>query len=90
MSEFFYVYVLCSLKDGHLYTGYTSDLKNRVREHDSGFVASTKERRPLELIYYEACRDQKGATRREKYLKTAWGKRYLKARLTAYLTGFTP
>lgn len=44
----------------------------------------------MELVYYEACRSREDATKREKYLKTAWGKRYIKSRLASYLTGFTP
>jgi putative endonuclease len=87
MNAFHYVYILKSLKDGNLYTGYTSDLKRRLAEHQDGQVQSTKHRLPIELIYYEACRSQADATHREKYLKTAWGKRYLKTRLEDYLTG---
>lgn len=86
-NAFHYVYVLRSLADGHLYTGYTSDLRERVRLHQAGQVASTRARLPLELLYYEACRHQQDATRREKYLKSAWGKRYLKSRLRDHLTG---
>jgi len=41
---------------------------------------------PLKLIYYEACLTQEDATRREKYLKTYNGKRFLKRRLKSYLT----
>lgn len=84
---FFYVYVLRSLADGHFYTGYTHDLRERMRLHRSGQVDSTRGRLPVELIYYEACRSQADATHREKYLKSAWGKRYLKSRLRNYLTG---
>jgi len=83
----YYVYVLQSLKDKQFYVGYTDDLKNRLGEHNSGRVVSTKDRRPLKLIYYEACLNQQDATKREKYLKTAWGKRYIKNRLKKYLTG---
>jgi putative endonuclease len=86
-GRFLYVYVLRSLKDGEFYTGFSSDLKARLATHEAGQVPSTKERRPLELVYYEACRSQADATRREKYLKSAWGKRYLKNRLKDYLTG---
>jgi putative endonuclease len=88
--NFHYVYVLRSLADGNFYVGYTSDLKRRLSEHQGGGVRSTKNRLPVELIYYEACRSQADATKREKYLKTAWGKRYIKTRLASYLTGFTP
>lgn len=86
-SKFFYVYVLRSRKDGHSYTGYTHDLRQRLHLHQSGAVESTRDRLPVELIYYEACQHQQDATRREKYLKSAWGKRYLKSRLRNYLTG---
>lgn len=47
------VYVLKSLKDGNRYIGSTNDLKRRLREHDEGKVFSTKNRRPLKLIYYQ-------------------------------------
>ncbi len=87
MSTFFYVYVLRSTADGDFYTGYTHDLRNRLDEHRRGAVPSTKHRLPIELVYYEACLNQQDATHREKYLKTAWGKRYLKARMKRYLTG---
>jgi putative endonuclease len=87
MSQFVYVYVLRSQRDGQFYVGFTEDLKRRLVEHNTGRVDSTRRRTPLELIYYEACRDQRDATQREKYLKSAWGKRYLKGRLRNYLTG---
>ena len=87
MKAFHYVYALRSLKDGNLYVGYSGDLRRRVTEHENGAVPSTAYRRPLELVYYEACRSQADATRREKYLKSAWGKRYIKSRLANYLTG---
>ena len=83
----YYVYVLQSKKDKQFYTGYTDDLQKRVKEHNNGKVTSTKNRLPLILVYYEACLSQQDATHREKYLKTAWGKRYIKARLKNYLTG---
>lgn len=86
----FYIYVLRSKKDTKLYTGYTSNLKDRLRLHNEGKVVSTKNRFPFELIYYEACLNQQDSTHREKYLKTAWGKRYLKSRLKNYLTGQSP
>ena len=83
----FYVYVLESKKDGQWYTGYTPDLKVRFKKHNLGKVYATKNRVPFSLIYYEACISKKDAIQREKYLKTAWGKRYIKNRLKNYLTG---
>lgn len=52
------------------YVGFTKDLKLRFEKHNNGLVESTKDRRPLKLIYYEACIDKDDATKREKYLKT--------------------
>ncbi len=49
----YFVYVLRSLKDFKRYIGFTDDLNRRISEHNSGFVKSTKNRRPLELIYSE-------------------------------------
>ena len=84
---FYYVYVLKSDVDNRLYTGYTKDLKLRFELHTKGRVDSTKNRRPLKLIYYEACLNQQDATHREKYLKTYLGKLFLRNRLKSYLTG---
>lgn len=81
MEQYFYVYVLRSLKDGKNYTGYTKNLKLRLEQHEKGLVESTKNRRPLKLIYFEGCLNQQDATHREKYLKTHYGKMFLKNRL---------
>jgi putative endonuclease len=83
----FYVYVLISLHDGGLYIGCTKDLNARINKHNSGLVESTKNRLPLEIVYYEACLNQSDALRREKYLKTTYDRRYLKNRLKGYFTG---
>jgi len=82
-----YVYILYRFKDKKLYTGYTKNLKLRFEQHLKGLVKSTKNRRPLKLIYYEACLNQQDATHREKYLKTHYGKMFLKKRLKSYFTG---
>lgn len=74
-----------SMKDNQFYVGYTRDLKNRFNSHSRGKVESTKIRRPLKLLYYEACLNQKDALMREKYLKTIWGKRYLRNRIKNYM-----
>ena len=87
MGKYYYIYVLKSEKDYQLYTGFTKDLTKRLIEHEKGRVPSTKNHLPVSLIYWEGCLSRSDATRREKYLKTAWGKRYLKNRLKDYLTG---
>jgi putative endonuclease len=82
-----YVYVLRSLADKQFYVGPTNNVPARLRMHNTGLVSSTKLRAPFELVYWEGCLNRSDAAQREKYLKTAWGKRYLKARLRRYLTG---
>jgi len=84
---FHYVYVLQSRKDNKFYTGYTKNLKLRFEQHRKGEIESTKDRRPLKLIYFEGCLNQQDATHREKYLKTYLGKMFLRNRLKSYLTG---
>ena len=76
-----YVYTLLSEKDGYFYTGSTNELKRRVEEHNTRRVNSTKNRRPLKLIYYEACLNEDDARQRERYLKSGMGKKYLRNRL---------
>ena len=82
-----YTYVLQSEQDGNLYVGFTKDLKQRFEKHQKGLVDSTRDRRPLKLIYYEACLKQEDATKREKYLKTYHGRMFIKRRVESYLTG---
>jgi putative endonuclease len=83
----YYTYVLQSTVDMKFYTGYTKDLKLRFKQHNKRLVDSTKDRTPLDLIYYEACLDQNDATKREKYLKSYHGKMFIRKRLKSYLTG---
>ncbi|PIZ65418.1 MAG: excinuclease ABC subunit C [Candidatus Marinimicrobia bacterium CG_4_10_14_0_2_um_filter_48_9] len=85
--QFYYTYVLHSLNDGKFYTGYTKNLRRRLEEHKNGEVGSTKDRRPLRLIYFEGCLSQADALHREKYLKTYHGKMFIRNRLKFYLTG---
>lgn len=87
MRAYFYVYVLRSLNDQRFYVGFTKNLRKRIQDHEKGLVRSTKQRNPFELVYWEGCLDQTDATRREKYLKSSWGKRYIKSRLRSYLMG---
>jgi len=76
----FYVYVLkCNNKD--LYIGYSDNLKERVKEHNLGKVTSTGSKRPLTLVYYEAYKDKRDATKREYFLKTGQQRELLKERL---------
>ena len=84
--ESYYVYVLRSKLDGKFYTGFTSDLEKRLKDHNNAKVNSTKARVPFEIVYYEVSYCIDDATHREKYLKTTYGKRYIKQRLKNYLS----
>jgi putative endonuclease len=80
------VYVLKSLKDGDLYTGFTTDLSRRLEEHQSGKAISTAPRRPFILLFCEHYLSKTDALRREIYLKTTIGKRTLRLMLADTLT----
>jgi len=80
-SAFFYVYVLESSMDKERYTGYTNNLKRRIGEHKKGINFSTKFRLPFKLVYFEGCLNRIDAQRREKYLKTTQGRRFIGLRL---------
>lgn len=82
-----YTYVLQSQPKGIFYTGTTKNLNQRLKQHNDGAVFSTKHMRPLQLIYFEACPEKEDAYRRERYLKSGMGKRYLRNRLKGGLTG---
>lgn len=60
----YYTYVLQSHQNKRLYTGYTSDLRKRFKEHNDGKSSYTKNRGPYELIYYEACLNKEDARSR--------------------------
>ena len=81
----YYLYILHSQKDNNFYTGTTSDLKRRIKEHNAGKNFSTAPRRPFKLIYYEAYILKEDAETREKYLKTSMGRRVIRKQLTWYL-----
>jgi putative endonuclease len=74
----YYVYILLSLKDGKFYIGFSEDIQKRLADHNAGRNTSTKPRRPLKLIYYEAHLSKEDALRRESYFKTIKGKSTLR------------
>jgi predicted GIY-YIG superfamily endonuclease len=72
-----FVYVLSSLKSQVLYTGMTENLERRLLEHNQGKTKFTKGHLPWELIYKEETPDFAEGRKREKFLKSAAGKRFL-------------
>ncbi len=83
-SVSFYIYVLESKKDGKRYIGYTNNLRKRIEEHNKGLTISTSYRLPVKLIYFEGCLNMQDAKRRERYLKTNVGRKFLGLRLIEY------
>lgn len=80
-TEKYYVYTLLSIKDHKFYTGFTSDLRNRLSQHARGEVRSTTNRRPLKLIHYEYFVNEKDAKVREIFLKSGFGRDQMKKAL---------
>jgi putative endonuclease len=80
-ASMFTVYVIKSLVDGRCYTGQTANLKARLARHVKGDVRSTSYRGPFELVYQEKCANRAEALKRERYLKSGPGKRFLKSKV---------
>ena len=74
----YWVYVLISKKDGNLYIGSSSNLKERLKYHNSGKVKSAKSRRPLTLLYNQQHETITSARKRENFLKSGQGRKWLK------------
>ena len=79
------VYILFSKKDFQLYTGFTSNIDARVKNHNSGGTKSTSHRGPLELIFCEFYLFEEDARKREMYFKTTMGKKAIKLMLRTTL-----
>jgi putative endonuclease len=82
----YYVYTIQSQRNRKIYVGYTNDLRKRLKMHNSAEVFSTKPYRPFKLIYYEAYQNKNDALERERFLKSGWGKNYLKKVLKHYFS----
>lgn len=78
---FYFLYVLRSKKDGMLYIGCAKDWVKRLKLHNNGKVKATRNRKPFEIIYFEAFIDRLDAYQREKYFKTGWGRKHLRKTL---------
>ena len=80
----YYVYLLESEKDKSWYIGYSTDLRKRFRRHNSGGSLATKNKKPWRLIYYEAYINKTDAFKREKFLKSGSGRKFIKKQLKNY------
>jgi putative endonuclease len=74
----FTTYVIKSKTKNYIYVGLTSNLARRLSEHEKGYNKTTKPYRPFKLILHELYKSRTEARKREKILKSGYGKEYLK------------
>lgn len=88
----FFTYVLrCHASKRNViefYTGSSEILPNRIEDHKSKSVKTTRSFDRIDLVYYEACLNKTDALRREKQLKTGFGRGYIKRRISNYLKSY--
>ena len=75
----YFVYILKSLKNQRYYTGSTGDLEKRLKEHNSGKIKSTKNIRPLEIVYFEKLTTNIAARRCEKQIKRQKSRKHIES-----------
>ncbi len=82
----YFVYVLRSVEDGSWYIGFTTDINQRIRQHNEGRGGrTTRMKKSWELIYLEGYRNKRDALGREKFLKGGSGRTYLKKQMRFFL-----
>lgn len=77
----FYAYVIKSLKAEYFYKGHCENLEKRLKEHNSGMTVSIRNYIPFIVVYFEEYKTRQEAIEREKYFKSAAGRRFLKSKL---------
>jgi putative endonuclease len=78
----YYAYVIQSISDpGYFYKGHCENLEARLKQHNSGYTASNKHKKPFRIVYFENFENFKDALIREKYFKSAAGRRLLKSKI---------
>jgi len=78
----YYAYVIKSQTHNFLYKGHCEDLASRLKQHNAGMTESIRPYIPFTIIYFEEFQTREEAIDREKYFKTAAGRRYLKKKFT--------
>jgi putative endonuclease len=74
----YFVYILKSLNFAKTYTGITDDLERRLIQHNRGYHFYTKRYLPWRIIFSEKHSDRISARKKEKYLKSAAGRKWIK------------
>ena len=81
--EMYFAYVIKSIHHDFYYKGHCEDLETRLAQHNSGMTESIRPYIPFILIYSEQFDTREKAVKREKYFKSAAGRRYLKSKLAS-------
>jgi len=77
----FFAYVIKSIHHDYIYKGHCENLEKRLQQHNAGYTESIKKWVPFKLAYYESFETREEAIKREKYFKSAAGRRFLKVKL---------
>jgi putative endonuclease len=81
----YHVYVIESVSTKRRYIGQTNDLDRRLAEHNNpdhnALKYTTKQAGPWQLIYHEQCTSRSEAMKRERWLKSRTGRRWLQTNL---------
>jgi len=74
----YFTYALKSIGKNYIYVGITNNLTKRINQHNGGKEKTTRPYKPFILIYKEELETRREARNREKYLKSGFGKEFLK------------
>ena len=80
-KSMFYAYVLKSINHDFYCKGHCENLNSRLAQHNAGMTESINFYKPFVIVYYEDFNTRDEAIKREKYFKTAAGRRFLKTKL---------
>lgn len=81
MSGKYFVYIIKSVENDKLYTGFTTNLENRMKQHNENIGGYTKGRGPWELAWYSVFSKRRLAENFERYLKSGSGFAFARKRL---------
>jgi putative endonuclease len=77
----YFSYILYSANFNRFYKGHCEDLTERLNQHNHGHTKSTKPFIPWKIVYFEEFETRDEAVKRERYFKTAAGRRFLKNKI---------
>jgi len=74
----YFIYAISSIKRTYIYVGISDNPERRIDQHNKGYNKTTKPYIPFKTILIEKYNNRSEARQREKYLKSGYGKEYLK------------